>query len=244
MSRTARPVAAWVPPVTWVLSLAGLAISGYLTFTHFAGTQYLACADAGVVNCGVVTTSAQSYFLGIPVAVLGLINYAVLSVLNSPWAWRWRPYWVHVVRFVIAVGSMAFVLWLVAAEGIYLLTLGHFAPASVRALLGAVLTTRAGWMLLLLGNLVGFLFALAALVLGVMSFPMLVDRRVGVELAVRTSFEAVWRNKAVMAGWGLIVAAAMVVGSIPFLLGLAVALPVLGHATWHLYRRVVAFGPE
>ena len=116
MSRTARPVAAWVPPVTWVLSLAGLAISGYLTFTHFAGTQYLACADAGVVNCGVVTTSAQSYFLGIPVAVLGLISYAVLSVLNSPWAWRWRPYWVHAVRFVIAVGSMAFVLWLVAAE--------------------------------------------------------------------------------------------------------------------------------
>jgi len=67
---------------------------------------------------------------------------------------------------------------------------------------------------------------------------------VGVELAVRTSFEAVRRNKAVMAGWGLIVAAALVVGSIPFLLGLAVAIPVLGHATWHLYRRVVAFGPE
>ncbi|HSN02611.1 MAG TPA: vitamin K epoxide reductase family protein [Acidimicrobiales bacterium] len=116
MSRAARPVAAWVPPTTWVLSLAGLAISSYLTFTHFAGSQYLACSDSGVVNCGVVTTSAQSYFLGVPVAVLGLVNYLVLSVLNSPWAWRWRSYWTHVARLVLVVGSMAFVLWLVAAE--------------------------------------------------------------------------------------------------------------------------------
>ena len=116
MSRTARPVADWVPLSTWILSLAGLGISGYLTFTHFAGTQYLACSDAGVVNCGVVTTSAESYFLGVPVAVLGLVTYAVLGVLNSPLAWRWRPYWIHVARLVIVVGAMAFVLWLVAAE--------------------------------------------------------------------------------------------------------------------------------
>ena len=116
MSRTARSVAAWVPPITWILSFAGLAISGYLTFAHFAGEQYLACSSTGVVNCGVVTTSAQSYFLGAPVAVLGLVNYAVLAVLTSPWAWRWRLYWTHVVRLVLVVGSMAFVLWLVAAE--------------------------------------------------------------------------------------------------------------------------------
>ena len=122
MSRTARPVAAWVPPTTWTLSFTGLAISIYLTFTHFAGNQFLACSSTGVVNCGAVTTSAQSYFLGVPVAVLGLINYVTLSVLTSPWAWRARAYWIHVVRLVLVVVSMAFVLWLVAAE---LLIINH-----------------------------------------------------------------------------------------------------------------------
>ena len=116
MSRTARPVAAWVPPVTWVLSLAGLAISGYLTFTHFAGNQYLACSDSGVVNCGVVTTSAQSYFLGVPVAVLGLASFVVFSLINSPWAWRSKSYALHVGRVVLSVGAMFFVLWLLYAE--------------------------------------------------------------------------------------------------------------------------------
>lgn len=116
MSRTAQPVAAWVQGVTWVLSLVGLGISAYLTFTHFAGTQYLACSSTGVIDCGAVTTSAQSYFLGMPVAVLGLAHYVVVSVLTSPWAWRARAYWIHVTRFALVVISMAFVLWLVAAE--------------------------------------------------------------------------------------------------------------------------------
>lgn len=107
---------------TFVLSLIGLAISGYLTFTHFEGTQYLACSSTGVVDCGLVTTSAQSYFLGAPVAVLGLAGYVVMVALNSPWGWRSRAYWLHVTRFVVAIGSMVFVLWLVAAE---LLIINH-----------------------------------------------------------------------------------------------------------------------
>ena len=122
MSREALSVPAWAVAVTWLLSAIGLGLSGYLTFTHYAGTEYLACSSTGVVDCARVTTSAQSYFLGIPVAVLGLVTYAVLVVLNSPWAWRARAYWLHVARFVIVAGSMAFVLWLVAAE---LLIISH-----------------------------------------------------------------------------------------------------------------------
>jgi len=72
---------------------------------------------------------------------------------------------------------------------------------------------------------------------------MMVDRGVGVELAMQTSLRAVRFNKGAMAGWGLIVAVALALGSLPLLLGLAVVFPVLGHTTWHLYRRMVAFPP-
>jgi uncharacterized membrane protein len=104
-----------------------------------------------------------------------------------------------------------------------------------------VFTTRAGLMLIVVGNGVGFLFALGVLVISVVSFPMLVDRDVGAAVAVATSIKAVLTNPVTMAVWGLIIAAALVIGSLPFFVGLAVVVPVLGHASWHLYRRVVAW---
>jgi uncharacterized membrane protein len=116
MSRAIAPVPRWAIYSTFALSLIGLALSIYLTNAHFNGTQDLFCSDSGLINCAKVTTSAQSYFLGIPVAVLGLCGYVVLCVLNSPWCWRTTNHWVHDVRMAIIVGSMAFVLWLVAAE--------------------------------------------------------------------------------------------------------------------------------
>ncbi|MHB1209614.1 MAG: vitamin K epoxide reductase family protein [Acidimicrobiales bacterium] len=116
MTRSVLPVARWAVVTTFLLSLIGLGLSIYLTIGHFRGAQFLACSDSGVVNCAVVTTSAQSYFLGIPVAVLGLINFVVMVILNSPWAWRAKNYWIHVARFVLVLCGMAFVLWLVSAE--------------------------------------------------------------------------------------------------------------------------------
>lgn len=117
-----KTVPRWVVPVTWILSFIGLGLSIYLTAAHYEGSQILACSDKGTVNCAAVTTSPQSFFLGIPVAILGLINFVVLVILNSPWLWRVKNYWIHVARFVLVVGGMAFVLWLVAAE---LLIIGH-----------------------------------------------------------------------------------------------------------------------
>ena len=90
-----------------------------------------------------------------------------------------------------------------------------------------------------MGNGVGFLFAVVVLVISVVSFPMLVDRNVGAATAVRTSVRAVLENPMTMAMWGLFVAGALVIGSLPFFFGLAVVFPVLGHSTWHLYRKVV-----
>ncbi len=137
-----------------------------------------------------------------------------------------------------------FVVWLVAAEFIYRFTVGAEAPATAGQFLLDVFTTWRGWVLIVFGNGVGFLFAVVVLTISAVSFPLLVDRDASVETAVRTSVAAVRANPATMALWGLIVAAGLVIGSIPFLLGLAVVMPVLGHATWHLYRRVVTFSPR
>src|SRR4029077_6194427 len=103
-----------------------------------------------------------------------------------------------------------------------------------------VLTTDAGWALILVGCGVGFLFAAAVLAISVVSFPLLLDREVGPGTAITTSLRAVAANPLTMAGWGFIVAAGLVAGSIPLFLCLLIVVPVLGHATWHLYRKVVA----
>jgi uncharacterized membrane protein len=132
-----------------------------------------------------------------------------------------------------------FLLWLAAAEAIYMLTLGPEPPASVSSFLRDVLTTHAGWTMIAAGIGAGFVFALVVLAIGTVSFPLLLDRGIGLDTAVATSVRALLANPGPMALWGLIVAAGLVIGSIPFFLGLAVVMPVLGHATWHLYRRVV-----
>jgi uncharacterized membrane protein len=90
-----------------------------------------------------------------------------------------------------------------------------------------------------IGIPLGALFALVVLASSVVSFPLLLDRPVGLPLAVVTSFAVARQNPVTVAIWGIIVAGALVLGSIPLLLGLVVVLPVLGHATWHLYRRAV-----
>jgi uncharacterized membrane protein len=132
-----------------------------------------------------------------------------------------------------------FLLWLAAAYVIYLVTLGPAPPASIGAFVRDVFTTGAGWALIIVGVGVGALFALLVLTISVVSFPLLLDRDVGLYTAVATSVCAVVANPGPMAVWGLIVAGGLVIGSLPLLLGLVIVMPVLGHATWHLYRKVV-----
>jgi len=132
-----------------------------------------------------------------------------------------------------------FLLWLVAAEMIYGLTLGPEAPASLGDFVSDVFTTGAGWAMIGIGIGIGFLFAALVFGISVISFPLLLDREAGLDTAVWASLRAVAASPGPMALWGLIIACGLVLGSIPFLLGLAVVLPILGHASWHLYRRVV-----
>lgn len=143
---------------------------------------------------------------------------------------------------VLVLGLMLvaiFLLWLVAAEAIYEATLGPEPPASLGSFVSDVFTTGAGWAMIAIGVGVGFLFALVVLVISVVSFPLLLDRDVGLGGAIRTSLRAVTVNPVPVAIWGLIVAAGLVLATIPLFLGLIFVMPVLGHATWHLYRRLV-----
>lgn len=128
--------------------------------------------------------------------------------------------------------------WLAAALLIFDLTFG-VTPTSLWGFVDDVLTTQAGWTLIIVGSGVGFIFAVVVLALAVVSFPMLLDQDVSVATAIGTSVRAVSANLVTMGIWGFIVAALLILGSIPFFFGLAVVMPVLGHATWHLYRKVV-----
>ncbi|PKQ11700.1 MAG: hypothetical protein CVT70_13250 [Alphaproteobacteria bacterium HGW-Alphaproteobacteria-1] len=141
---------------------------------------------------------------------------------------------------VLGAGLVAvFLTWLYAAHVIHALTLGAAMPDTVGAFLREVLTTGAGWLMIVLGMGVGLGFAALVLATSFVAFPMLINRRAGVVQAVLSSLDVARASPAVVARWGLIVGVAMFLGALPAFLGLALVLPVLGHATWHLYRAAV-----
>lgn len=146
---------------------------------------------------------------------------------------------IHAIVILGVIMALIFVAWLFAAQSIYELYFGNVVTASVSEFVRQTLTTPSGWKLILVGCGVGFLFAVVVLTISVVSLPMLLDRNVGVVTAVRTSIRAVLANPVTMAIWGLVVGGALVLGSLPLFVGLAIVLPVLGHSTWHLYRKIV-----
>jgi len=134
---------------------------------------------------------------------------------------------------------VVFLLWLTAAWMIYAATLADFQPATLREFAVRLFGTPEGWSLISIGMLVGFAFAAITLVLTLVSFPMLVDKATDPLTAVSTSIRAVSENPGAAASWGLRVAGLLVLGCLPLFIGLAVVLPVLGYASWHLYTRLV-----
>ena len=135
---------------------------------------------------------------------------------------------------VAVLGGVLFLIffaWLGVARAIYALTIGGEAPSAVGDFIETIQAAP---------HAVGFLFALLVLTIAAVSFPLLLDRNVSPVVAVQTSVRAVVANPRTMLAWGLIVAVVLFLGCLPLFVGLAVAMPVLGHATWHLYRRVVA----
>ena len=143
---------------------------------------------------------------------------------------------------IVAIGALllvVFTVWVATARMIYLAAIGPEAPTGILAFIDVILHTTGGMKLILWGNIAGFAFALFVLTISVVSIPMLLDRNCTPQRAIQTSIRVVMHNPGPMALWGLTVATLLVLGSLPLFVGLAVVMPILGHATWHLYRRVV-----
>ena len=137
-----------------------------------------------------------------------------------------------------------FVTWVATAQAIYVAAFGYEGVTGISDFVTRVLTTSQGWWLIVIGCGTGFLFALAALCISAVSFPLMLDRHAGALEAMVTSLRVVAKNPVPMAAWGLIVAVLLALGTIPAFLGLAVVIPLLGHATWHLYREVIVKDPN
>ena len=159
---------------------------------------------------------------------------------------RWRSAFdfVHSASFapILALSILMMLLylaWLFMAQFLYFGMFGVDPPVSASDFVNQLVTTRRGMGLVVYGVLLGFFFAIAALAMSVVAFPLLLDKPVTAATAVGTSIRAVAANFIVMAVWGVIVVALLAAGAAVFLLGLAVVLPILGHSTWHLYRKVV-----
>jgi uncharacterized membrane protein len=178
-----------------------------------------------------------------PVAALGFYELARRREAGLDAGWSHfldvpkRPAWEAIVT-VSALLLTIFLAWIATAGALYEAFMGG-TPASVGAFLTDLFTTPGGWALIVFGNLAGLGFAILVLSLSVVSLPMLVDRDVDTRTALATSVRAVKANKAMMARWGLTVAVLLFLGSLPAFVGLAVVLPWLGYATWHLYTRLV-----
>jgi uncharacterized membrane protein len=112
-----RAVPLWFQLTTWVLALAGLGVSVYLTVAHFTSPRILVCAEKGFVNCAAVTTSPESMVFGIfPVAVLGLAFFVFMAGVTSPWAWRSSWPAIRWARFGSVLVGIVFVLYLIYTE--------------------------------------------------------------------------------------------------------------------------------
>ena len=179
-----------------------------------------------------------------PVASIGLLEISRRREARLDVSWRSSFDFIHTSAFapILAV-SLALVglylAWMYMAQLIYVGLFGATIPAGIPEFVNEVFTTRHGGALILYGTVLGFIFSVVALAISVVAFPLLLDRPTTAMTAVGASIRAVNSNTLVMLLWGFIVAALLTMGAALLLVGLAVVLPVLGHATWHLYRKLV-----
>ena len=216
----------------------------FLSLIYPVAGLLIAWAAFGYALLPLLYPMAAGFALLGPFAAIGIYELSRRREqgLDTDWTHAFDLLQKDSFRSLLALGAMLivlFIIWIAVANAIYVAHFGYAAPQSLAGFARDLLTTPTGRSMIVIGNLVGFLFALAAFMISVVAFPLLMDRNIGTMAAVATSVKAVLRNPLTMALWGLIVAVALLIGSLPLFIGLAVVIPVLGHATWHLYRKVV-----
>jgi uncharacterized membrane protein len=255
-----QPEASTTPPVTRALKMSDLRLAlrkGWDDLAAMRTDVVFACLLYPLMGAVLIAMATRGDFVHLifpvlsgfalvgPVAALGLYEMsrrreaglavswlALFDVLKSPRFPR--------IVMLSALNGVIFLAWLLFADAIHATTLGEAAPKGLMDFLTAVATTPEGWAMAVIGTATGFLLAVVVLSVCVISFPLLLDRDVSLPVAVMTSVHVAWENPTVIAAWGLIVAGGLVLGTLPALLGLVVVLPLLGHATWHLYRAAVS----
>jgi uncharacterized membrane protein len=217
----------------------------FLTIIYPIAGLVIGYAAFGANLLPLVYPMAAGFALLGPFVAIGLYELSRRreAGLETQWSHAFDLLQADSFRAILTLGLVLlalFGLWIAVAQMIYTAQFGYAPPpASIEAFVRQMLETPAGHRVILIGNGVGFLFALIAFMISVVAFPLLIDRNIGAAAAALTSVRAVLRNPFTMMLWGLIVAVLLLIGSLPFFLGLAIIVPVLGHATWHLYRKVV-----
>ncbi len=206
----------------------------------------------GLVMAAVTFAAGQEWWLipvivGFPLiapfAATGLYEVSRRIEAGMPLVWR------EVLGTVFAqkdrqMPSMAmvillmFMFWVFVAHTTFAMFMGVSALTNVTSSPEIVFSGRGLWMLLF-GTLIGGVFAACLFAFTVVGLPLILDREVDFITAIITSIRAVALNPAVMAVWGLLIALLLFFGILPLFLGLFITLPILGHASWHMYRQLM-----